>query len=260
LGQISTLRSRTFALTAAAALGLLTSPAQANEKLDTQIFGARVAQNNATARSQAAIDRMSSETDDMLVKLRQELETIENLEKYNARLRKLIASQEEEKGSFQRQIDGVTNVERGILPLMDQMVASLEQFVARDVPFLMDERNERVANLKDLMEQADVTTAEKYRRLTEAYQIEREYGQTFDAYTATLDDGRSVEFLRFGRVVLIYRTPDGDESKYWDNTARSWRDLDSSYRSAVDDGFKIARKQSAPDLVQLPVVVTPEVQ
>jgi hypothetical protein len=39
----------------------------------------------------------------------------------------------------------------------------------------------------------------------------------------------------------------------WDAQAKAWVPLDASYRSAVRQGMKIARKQTAPDLVNLPL-------
>jgi len=253
LRKIKILRSTTFALTAAAATGLLSVNAQADEQLRDSILGPRIAQNVSNARSQAAIDKMSNETDDKIAKLKQELETIENLKRYNDRLRSLIATQEQDKVRISGDIDGVKEVERNILPLMDDMISTLDEFIKRDVPFLLEERETRVALLKDLMDQPDVTTAEKYRRLTEAYQIENDYARTMSAYNDTLPDGRTVEFLQVGRVLLIYRTPDADEIAYWDNTSRSWKEVDGSYRNEIEDGFRIARKQAPPDLISLPI-------
>lgn len=253
--KIKTLRSKTFALTAAATAGLLSVTAQADDQLANTVLGPRVAQNTANAKSQAAIDTMSNETDDKLAKLKQELETIENLKRYNDRLRSLIETQEQDKARIQGDIEGVTDVERNILPLMDDMIKTLDAFIQRDIPFLLTERQNRVNNLKELMDQPDVTVAEKYRRLTEAYQIENSYATSMEAYNDTLEDGRTVEFLQVGRVLLLYRTPDADEIAYWDNNSepRGWKPVDSSYRNAVEQGFRIARKQAPPDLISLPI-------
>jgi hypothetical protein len=99
--------------------------------------------------------------------------------------------------------------------------------------------------------------AEKYRRLVEAYQIENEYGRTIESYRAELQIGdgalRTVDFLRFGRVVLIYTTLDSSESGVWDADGNKWVELPGSYRAAVRQGLRIARQQSAPDLIVLPV-------
>ncbi len=85
----------------------------------------------------------------------------------------------------------------------------LAEFIAADVPFLPLERADRLAALQELMPRADVSMAEKYRRILEAYQIESDYGYTLEAWRGELGEGseqRSVEFLRLGRVMLLPNT------------------------------------------------------
>jgi hypothetical protein len=135
------------------------------------------------------------------------------------------------------------------------MIETLDQFVKLDVPFLMEERSKRLATLKDIMNRADVSTAEKYRRLLEAYAIEMEYGRTSDATEGKLGEGeaaRTVNFLRIGRTALMYQTLDGDETGYWDVDQKTWVE-DNGYSDDVEHGLKVARKQTAPDLIIAPV-------
>ena len=103
------------------------------------------------------------------------------------------------------------------------------------------------------MERADVSLAEKYRRVLEAYQVETEYGRTIEAYQDDLileDETRTVNFLRIGRVGLYYLTLDGQEAGAWNE---GWQSLDDSYRQAIDKGLKVAKKQLPPDLLVLPL-------
>jgi hypothetical protein len=125
------------------------------------------------------------------------------------------------------------------------------------VPFLKAERNKRVQTLKETMSRADVSTAEKYRRVLEAYSIEMEYGRTLEAYEDKLEvaDGgepRTVNFLRIGRTALLYQTLDGDETGYWDIDKKAWV-VDNGYEDDVASGIKVARKVTAPDLLIAPV-------
>ena len=69
------------------------------------------------------------------------------------------------------------------------------------------------------------------------------------------DAARSVDFLRVGCVGLYYQTLDGSESGFWNGKRGSWEMLDASYRTAVRDGLRIARKQTPPELLTLPVNV-----
>ena len=121
--------------------------------------------------------------------------------------------------SIDQQLRDVETTSREVLPLMQRMLDTLGQFVDLDAPFLLDERKNRVAMLETMMPRADVTLSEKYRRIVEAYQVEMDYGRTLEAYEAKLgdgDDARTVQFLRVGRVALLYQTLDGKETGYWD--------------------------------------------
>ena len=108
-----------------------------------------------------------------------------------------------------------------------------------------------------MMLRADVTHAEKFRRILEAYQIENEYGRTIETYQAELshsDTPRTVQFLRVGRVVLVYQTLDGQESGVWNQSAHSFEILPTEYGRAITKGMRIARKQAPPDLLRLPLL------
>jgi hypothetical protein len=237
------------ALAAVLLLASATAPAQTL----AQAVEARTSGNAEGMESQRRIDALSEDTDKMLAEYRTRLKQIDALRIYNNQMEQLIASQEIEMASLRRQIDDVEVVGRGVTPLMLKMIDSLDAFVSLDVPFLKEERARRIEFLRELMGRADVTNAEKYRRILEAYQIENDYGRTIEAYRGTLPDGRTVDFLRVGRIALVYQSLDADEAAAWDQETREWVLLDSSYRTAIKQGLRIARKQSAPDLIRLPL-------
>ena len=135
-------------------------------------------------------------------------------------------------------------------------VASCWPTVALDVPFLAAEREARIAKLRALMGRSDVTVAEKSRRVFEAYQVENDYGRTIEAYAGTVPRGEEevpVDFLRVGRLGLLYLTRDGTEVGAWDHANRQWVELDSSYKNAISEGLRVAKKQSAPQLIRVPL-------
>ena len=142
------------------------------------------------------------------------------------------------------------------------MVDTLEKFVKLDVPFLPEERAKRVAGLREILTRADVAVSEKYRRILEAYQIEMEYGRTLDSYPGKMGEGkdeRTVEFVRVGRVALVYQTLDGNETGYWDQDQKKWVE-DPSYRTFVKAALAVAKKEGAPDLLTVPVPAPKEVK
>jgi len=206
--------------------------------------------------SQVKIDKMANRTSDMLDKYRDVLKQIETLRTYNAQVERLIRAQRKEMASLNRQIDSVTVIDRQVSPLMLRMVDALDNFVALDVPFLKEERTNRIEVLRAMMDRANVANSEKFRRLMEAYQIENDYGRTIEAYRGELDQNgtsRTVDFLRIGRIVFLYQTLDRAETGMWDQKARKWVALSDSYRNPVRQGIRMALKQIAPDLLKLPV-------
>merc|ERR1711974_278147 len=121
------------------------------------------------------------------------------------------------------------------------------QFVELDVPFHLEERKERIEFLRNNLDRSDITIAEKFRQVLEAYKIENENGRKIDSYkgVATVNGAeRDVNFLRIGRIGLLYQTTDGEHSGAWDKTQGAWVELDAGdYRGAIQKGLRIARKQ-----------------
>ncbi len=210
----------------------------------------------ASAEVQQRINALDDETRDMLNEYRQVMTQVADLAAYNEQLQGLVTTQNIEIAEYEKKFNDIEVTKRRILPLIVRMIDVLDEFVAIDMPFLEIERTTRVAALRELMKRPEVPTSEKYRRVSEAYQIELEYGHTIEAYEGEIeisDETRTVNFLRFGRLGLYYMTLDGIEIGYWDNRGDSWVELGSEYRQSLDRAIRIARKQLPPDLVRLPV-------
>jgi len=210
----------------------------------------------AARRSQAQIDDVVDETRSLVRQYSTVTKEIDGLEVYNTLLQRQIENQAEELTNLQSSIEQVTVIERQVVPLMARMVESLGEFVELDLPFLVEERRKRVAFLESLLERADVTVAEKFRRVLEAYEIENDYGRTVETYKDNLDlegTSREVDFLRIGRVALLYETVDGGLYGMWDRETKTWTPLPGEYRSQIREGIRIARRQVAPNLLLLPV-------
>ena len=210
----------------------------------------------ASAGVQQRIDQLDDATRQMLEEYRQATAQISDLNAYNEQLERLVATQRVELADYERQFNDIEVTKRRILPLIVRQIEVLDEFVGLDIPFLERERQMRIAELRKLMERPEVPTSEKYRRVSEAYQIELEYGHTIEAYEGELDDrgqSRTVNFLRFGRLGLFYLTLDGLGAGYYDNQTDQWTQLGSEYLQPLDRAIRIARKQLPPDLVRLPV-------
>ncbi|GAB5453163.1 MAG: DUF3450 domain-containing protein [Halioglobus sp.] len=243
------------ALTCAGILAGASAAVQANT-LDA-ILEVGKAKNDAARKSQAKVDRLADETRDLLTEFKTVVKQVDGLKVYNARLERQIENQLKRIEQIDQSIDQVTVIQRQMTPLVIRMIDGLEQFVELDVPFQKEERLQRVQFLRDNLDRADVSVAEKFRGVLEAYSIELQYGRGIDTYRGTIDLGgadREVDFLRVGRIALVYQTTDGATSGAWDTSARNWVELPAGdYNASIRKGIRIAKKQATIELLNMPV-------
>ena len=211
--------------------------------------------NDDSAKSQARVSSLARQTQDLLTEYRSVVRETESLKIYNDNLERVVNDQRTEVESINQQLAGLEATNRGVVPLMLEMIDALDQIVEADVPFRIEERRARVQRLRDMMDQAEVTASEKYRRVMEAYQGELEYGRTTEADSARLPGTeQTVDFLRVGRTLLVYQTSDNSVTGWFNPRTRAFEELDDDrFRLEVKDGLAIAKNEKAPDLVMLPV-------
>ena len=221
-----------------------------------EVLGVRAATTVEGKRSQAKIDELKDDTRDLLSQYKRVMKIVDGLKVYNLQQERLIRNQNEELAELANSIDSVTVIERQIGPLIERMIDNLAKFVELDVPFLMSERDDRIAFLRETLDRADVSVAEKFSQVMQAYQVENAYGSTIEPYTDMINvNGKStsVDMLKWGRVSLVFQTLNGETTGVWDNTKRDWVILGDEYRAGVRDALRIARKTKTADLVKLPV-------
>ena len=230
--------------------------AQESERLLNATITAQAQTDTASQRTQQAVDQLTEQEREYLAEYRVVAQRLDQLRIYNSNLEQLVADQQREAASLQSQLENFGNIEEGIVPLMYELVASLRTFIELDMPFLQTERYDRVQRLESNLERSDLTVSEKYRQIMEAYQIETGYGRNIETYPGKLEVGgveRKVDLLRIGRIVLAFQTPDQTETGYWDKLSGSWVSADDSFRRAVTQGIRMAKKQAAPTLLELPL-------
>ncbi len=224
------------------------------------------AEPSQVSGSSQAVESLSEESARLLHEYRQVLRQENRLLIYNNQVDRMIAAQEEEMASFKQQLREIEITNSEILPLILKMLERLEQYVSLDLPFLAEKRRARLSTLRELIDRPDLNVAEKYRHVIEAYQIELAYGRTIEATTGTMtgpmtrasiDQGgnsRMVHLLRIGRVALYSLSFDGKEAAYWDSRKREWQELSGEHRQGIAYGLRIARKETPPNLLKLPMM------
>jgi hypothetical protein len=239
----------------------LSTTALAQTNVD-QVIKAGENRANAGTKAQKNIERVADQVAELLAEYKSVSKEVEGLKVYNGLLQKQLDNQKAEMQAINNSVQNISLIERQIVPLMIKMIDSLESFIQLDIPFLMEERTNRIANLRAMMERSDVAQAEKFRRVLESYEIEADYGRTIEAYKGVADvsgQERDVNFFRVGRISLAYQTPDGSFSGAWDSGQKSFIELPSSeFKNHIKAGLKVAKKEVAPDLLVIPLQTATE--
>jgi len=215
-----------------------------------------VSRTKSSAQSQKRIDDISEKTEKVIVQYHQQRKNVEVLKKFNDRMRRTLVAQETAMKKLEQSIEDASLIERQIVPLMLSMINGLEKFIAADIPFKLDERNARLARIKGYLNNANISAAERFRQVLDAYSIENAYGQSIDVFVEELNlsgSKKTVNILQIGRAGLYYQTTDGLESGYWDKTAGQWSSLDSSHNDGIAKAIRITQGKAVNDLMTLPV-------
>lgn len=205
---------------------------------------------------QSQIDKIAKATRAKFDETQKVLKDIDGLVVYNKVQQNLIDDQNQKLRDLHDSMDKVSVIERQVYPLMTQMIDGLQKFIELDVPFLKQRRLARVAMLRHLINRSDVTTAEKFRNVMQAWQDEVDYGNTSEMYKGEVTvkgETLFVNFLRVGRVALLYMTPDGRHAGMWNKDTHSWQPISSEYLDSIRKGFDVIKGNGTPQVFMIPV-------
>ncbi|MGM0702127.1 MAG: DUF3450 domain-containing protein [Pseudomonadota bacterium] len=238
---------------------LLTMPAAGESPLPEAALEAQ----NQQAALQERIDAADESTREQLRELRELEREARRLTAQNEELAPRLERRAENLERREAALDTLETTREALPALKRSLVARLEDWVEDDLPFLLEERRARVANLEASLSEPDLSEADQLDRILEAWRAELRYGRELDVWRGYLasddgDDGteahrREVDFLRLARVGLYYLTPDGQEGGVWQADEGRWAPLDEAARREVRTGLRIARDQRAPELLTLPI-------
>lgn len=210
----------------------------------------------ASAKSQEKINNLYEQSQELLAEYRQVVDETENLNVYNNHVQRLVNDQQAGIDSLARQIGTIETTKKGVVPLMYKMIDALDEFIKLDVPVNLVDRHKRLERLRDVMNRQGISVAEQFRLVLEAYEIETDYGSMFSAYQGELSfEGQTitVDFVHLGRTVLVAQSLDLKNAWIYEHGSRDWKALGDEFLSPITKTIRMARKQTAPDLIKLPV-------
>ena len=239
-----------------AGLCLVGLPAVAQSPLSQAIQTGEAATRKAE-EVQNQINQLDDERGDLVREYRTMLQRLDAAKLYAAQQERVVASQREELASLEDQLGRVDEITAQMTPMMLDMITDLKQFVSADLPFKPELRQERLDQLDAAMDSPDVSPAERYRLIVEAYQAEMEYGRTIDTFEGTITNAAgetvAVQMFQYGRVSLVYLNEANGEVARWNREAGAWETLSGSYRRPISDAIRIAEGTKQQDILMGPV-------
>lgn len=234
-----------------AGFGTATAQTQLGQALEVGERATREAE-----RIQEQINQLDDERTDMIAEYRTLLQRTTAEELFAAQQRTVVEAQREEIASLEDQLSRVDEIAAQVTPMLIEMIDDLDTFVKADLPFKLDERTTAIETLRSAMERADVTAAERYRLIIQAYQREMEYGSTFDTWQEEVDiDGNptNVNMMLFGRTALVYITPDRRVIRRWSRDEKNWVDVEGAFREDILTAIRITSDLAQPDVMFAPI-------
>ncbi|MFW6179257.1 MAG: DUF3450 domain-containing protein [Desulfohalobiaceae bacterium] len=179
-----------------------------------------------------------------------------DLKDQHGELREQVESAKERVSGKEKQLQDIEQVAEDIEPFLDNRLASLEQLVEKDLPFLTAEREKRLQRLEELMQDSEQKVSEKYRRIMEAYLVEAEYGRTIEVQQKSIQvEGRSIraDIFRLGRLGLFYQTRDNQESGWYNVAQEEWQELPVKFNRAIGKAIDIGAERQPAELLTMPL-------
>lgn len=223
-------------------------------QLDSAMSAAK-ASTAASAASQQRIEQLDDEAEQAIREYRAVLQQKDNIALFVDQQDIYLQSQNAEIASLNKQLATVESIKQGMVPMMLNMTAAIEDSIMSDVPFQREERLARVERIKQTLADPEVSPTEQYRQVLNAFKVEVSYGQGIDSYEGAHPEkaGNVVNFIRFGRVALVYMSKDEGELKRYNIETKGWDELSTGEALAMRQAIRIAKGESAPSMVTAPV-------
>ena len=198
----------------------------------------------------------NSEKEQLLTRIRNLQNQLRLLRYQQAKYTSYATKQEANILGIEDKKESLEKLERELDPYLNNVLERLKNFVQTDMPFLVEEREKRLAFLEESMADYHLTTSEKFRRILEALQVEAGYGkgaEVDETFVTLHGEPTKVQRLRLGRVALYYLTLDGKTAGSFDRKTGQWQELPGSFAVELKSAIQMVGKSRTMELVHLPV-------
>jgi hypothetical protein len=201
-------------------------------------------------------DEWAKDKAELIARYRTAKATVEYLSERKAIQEEESAALDQGIAELERRLEESRRLEHSLQDTLITVLDRLEDWVEQDLPFLVTERETRIASLREMVVRPDVEGSEKLRRILEALEVEAGYGVTVEVNQQRIDVGGEelfVDVLRLGRISLFWRTPDGGRVGEFDHGSGEWVELPSKYNRSIEYAMEMATRMRPVEVIDLPL-------
>lgn len=207
-------------------------------------------------QTQKKQEAWAEEKSDYAARYRAAKAQVDYLEKTKAFEQKEVGSLDAGIAELERRMVESARLKDNLEDSLNVVVNRLDEWVKQDIPFLHQERADRLASVREAIAKPEVTGAEKLRRVLEALQVEANYGNTVDVSQERIKVGNeeiSADVIRVGRVSVYWRSPDGKRVGEFDRASKQWVEIDGKYINTIADLREMVMRLRSTKVISLPL-------
>ena len=227
-----------------------TAPKEVHSKVSSAI--------STESRAQEAADEWSWEKESVLGEIRDLKYRITWLQYRQQKHRIYIKGVKDNITDLEFEKAEINKLREQLEPYLEEVVDRMAAFVENDLPFLPEERQKRIDNLRNSLNNYNVPLSEKLRRVfAEGLQIETQYGKMIEAIedeTLSLNGAETqVTIFRLGRVKMFYMSIDQKQVGIFNERSGQWEALPEDMIKEFKVAFDMALAKRAAEIVELPL-------
>ena len=155
-----------------------------------------------------------------------------------------------------RRLEEADRLESSMQDTLLVILDRVEEVQGRGLPFLPEERDNRLRLVRSELARPDFTAAEKLRRVLEVLQVEADYANNVEVYQGPIVvEGQEIyaDILRVGRLAIFWQTPDQERVGWYDQSLGVFIDLPSSEKRNIGRAIEMATRMRPIELIDLPL-------
>jgi hypothetical protein len=235
---------------------LVATPLVADEDPVRQVSDTADASQATRLATQASLDDWAAERASLKQRWEAADTQVDYLDERVALERERLTALVESGDELARRLEESERLEASLEDTLLTILRRLDVAVARDLPFLRDERATRLSSVRRELSDPAASPADKLRRVLEALLIETSYGGALEVYQDRIDvDGEALtcDLLFVGRLGLFWLTPDETRGGAWDPATARFETLDGGDLAAVRRAVQMATRRRAVGVQPLPL-------